>query len=1013
MPTCSACGEANPEHARFCLACGTPLAAAELPREARKTVTIVFTDVVSSTALGERVDPESMRRVMARYFDAMRIAVERHGGTVEKFIGDAVMAVFGIPTVHEDDGLRAVRAATEMREALESLNAELERDFGIRIENRTGVNTGEVVVGEGQTLLTGDAVNVAARLEQTAEPGEILVGQTTYQLVEGAIEAEQIGPVELKGKRDPVPAYRLRRVLVGAEPYARRLDAPMVGRRNELTQLRTAYERTVEERAAYLFTVLGSAGMGKSRLVQEFVKGLGEEATVLSGRCLPYGEGITYWPLVEMVSGHAIEAELLAAVERETKESSEIAWQIRKLLERVAAERALVVVLDDLQWGEPTLFDLVEHVADLSREAPILLLCVARPELLEARPAWGGGKMNATSILLEPLSAAETDELIEGLLAESSLAAETRERIAAAAEGNPLFVEQMLAMADEDEGELSVPPTIHALLSSRLDRLQTRERAVIDRAAVVGHEFWRAAVTEMTPEELRRSVPGHLAMLVRKELIRPSLSAALDDDAYRFRHLLIRDAAYDGIPKELRAELHERFADWLQELAEGRHGELEEILAYHLEQAYRYRTELGRRDEHTEALAHAAGRRLATAGSRALARGDMHAAAGLLERAVALLPAAAGESVEAQVALGEALQAGGELDRAIALFAQAIPRAVELGDARLARRAELGRIWNEGHLGESLVETQRRITELLPAYERDQDDTGLALAHFRLGTVTMWSGDPRGAIEVLERGLDHAHRAGDARTAADLSGGILINSFWGPTPVSDGLRRSHDALPDLPPSRGRGIMLVSSGSLLLLASRDDEARERMTEGFALLEDLGEAVDRASTTMGPAYAWLVRREPNLVVEILRPAVATLEKLEEEAFRSTVAGLLAHALVLDGEDDEAAWFAEQSERLGAPDDYATQTAWRQARALLVANRGDHDEAALLIGQAWKVLEGMEQRLNEVLLALDEADTHEAAGRVDQARDALETVIRLAEQKEIPATVRFARQRLAVLG
>jgi class 3 adenylate cyclase len=530
MLVCPGCGRENPDDAKFCNGCGAALVPAAPAREVRKTVTVLFSDVTGSTSLGERLDPEAVRRVMARWFEAARGVLERHGGTVEKFVGDAVMAVFGIPVLHEDDALRAVRAAADLRDELDRLNAGLERDHGVQIEVRTGVNTGEVVAGEGQTLATGDAVNVAARLEQAAAPGEILLGARTLSLVRAAVEAEPVEPLALKGKAEPVPAFRLKSVRRDAPGFARRLDAPMVGRDGELAQLAQAYRRAIEERAPYLFTVLGTAGIGKSRLTYEFLAGVRAEATILRGRCLPYGDGITYWPLSEMLqeaAHHELRARLLELLAGEPDAeliagrlagtlgaagpgatSEETAWAARKLFERLARERPLVIVFDDLHWGEPTLLDLVDHLIDWSRGAPILVLCLARPELLEVRPGWGGGKLNATSILLEPLSEEQAVELIEGLLGENPLDAVVRARIADAAEGNPLFVEQMLAMLREDgaDVELAVPPTIQALLAARLDRLGREERAVIGRASVEGKVFHRSAVAELAPDELRGAV---------------------------------------------------------------------------------------------------------------------------------------------------------------------------------------------------------------------------------------------------------------------------------------------------------------------------------------------------------------------------------------------------------------------------------------------------------------------------------------------------------------------------
>src|SRR5579884_3093810 len=449
MVVCARCGAESPEGFRFCGACGAALAEAPAPRQARKVVTALFCDVTGSTALGEDLDPEVLRGVLNRYFAEMRSIIERHGGTVEKFIGDAVMAVFGIPTVHEDDALRAVRAAGEIRERLPAIAQEV----GVELRFRTGVNTGPVLVGEGENLAVGDAVNVAARLEQAAEPGEIVLGEETLALARDAVEVGEVRQLELKGKSEPVAGYPLLAVVGEA---SRRFATPMVGRRNELAHLRVVYDQAVQDRSCRLFTVLGSAGVGKSRLIAEFLAGL--EARVVRGRCLSYGEGITYWPVVEILKqvgtlpdGDA--ARPLRSLLEETDEpasAEEIAWGFRKLLEQEAETQPLVVVLDDLHWAEEKLLDLVEHISDLSRGAPLLLLCMARPELLERRPSWGGGKWNASTVLLEPLDAAETERLLSEL---GGVPEELGSRIIRVAEGNPLFLEEMLALLRHNPGE--------------------------------------------------------------------------------------------------------------------------------------------------------------------------------------------------------------------------------------------------------------------------------------------------------------------------------------------------------------------------------------------------------------------------------------------------------------------------------------------------------------------------------------------------------------------------------
>ena len=401
----------------------------------RKTVTVLFCDVTGSTALGERQDPERLRRVMTRYFEVAQEILERHQGKVEKFIGDAVMAVFGVPVLHEDDALRALRAASDLKAALRDLNVDLERTHGVRIEVRTGVNSGEVIAGDptrDNSFVSGDVVVVAERLQRSAAPGEILIGEETYRLARDAINAEPLEPLTVKGKRDRVMAYRLLEVVPGAPALARRFDSPMVGRTRELALLESAFSRACREESCHLFTVLGPAGVGKSRLVAEALAAIGDRGRVLSGSCLPYGEGITFWPVLEIVKQlteiddgdspaearakiEAVlagepDAELVAARVAQLIGLAETGvaveegfWGVRHLFEAIAREHPLVIVFDDLNWAEPTLLDLVEHIADWSRDASILLVAMARPDLLDARPAWGGGKHNATAIFLEPL----------------------------------------------------------------------------------------------------------------------------------------------------------------------------------------------------------------------------------------------------------------------------------------------------------------------------------------------------------------------------------------------------------------------------------------------------------------------------------------------------------------------------------------------------------------------------------------------------------------------------------
>ena len=544
---CASCGRHNDADASFCSGCGAQLVADPMDAETRKVVTVVFTDVAGSTALGERLDAESLRRVMWRYFDAMQPILERHGGTVEKFIGDAIVAVFGVPTVHEDDALRAVRAAGEMREALELVNESLAAEYDVRIATRTGVNTGEVIVGEtasDQKLATGDAVNVAARLEQAAQAGDVLLGESTYDLVRDAVVAEPAPAVEAKGKSRPLAAWRLVELKPDVPAFTRPVRTPFVGRRRELDELHEAYDAVVRESLCRLVTIVGPPGIGKSRLARE-VLGSFREAQAVVGRCVAYGDGVTYLPLGEIVRQIAgaepepVLTRILSEVERgsaatrlimgalgmndEPGSPEETAWAFRRLFEALAASRPLVVVVDDIHWADETLLDLLEYLVGFSSGAPILLLCLARPDVFDVRPSWGTPRTGTTLVSLSALSDDESEGLIDELWGDDDVTPALRDRIVDVAAGNPLFVEQMLAMlADDPEAaEEAVPPTLQALLAARIDRLEPDERVVLQRGSVEGRLFHRGAVAELLAPRSADGLGGILLTLARKELRSP------------------------------------------------------------------------------------------------------------------------------------------------------------------------------------------------------------------------------------------------------------------------------------------------------------------------------------------------------------------------------------------------------------------------------------------------------------------------------------------------------------
>jgi class 3 adenylate cyclase/tetratricopeptide (TPR) repeat protein len=961
---CASCGEENPDRARFCLSCGRPLAAAEPAREVRKVVTVLFADTVGSTALGESRDPEAVRAQMADWFADARATLERHGGRVEKFVGDAVMAVFGVPQAYEDDALRAVRAASELRSP----------------QLRIGVNTGGVVTGEGETHVTGDAVNVAARLEQAAGPGEILIGAETRRLVRDAVEVERLD-VDAKGKAEPVEAYRLLHLDPTAEALARHLESPLVGRVRELERLRRDFDTVVENQTCHLFTLLGPAGVGKSRLVAEFLAGT--EATVLRGRCLHYGEGITYWPLVEVLVQLGDDPDQLLVL----PSPPEIAFRARRRLEQQAAHGALVVLFDDLHWAEPTFLDLVEHIADLSRDAPIFLLCVARPELLELRPSWGGGKLNATTILLEPLPAGDTETLIANLLGAGEIDEETRQRILAASEGNPLFVEEMLAMLREDAA-VAVPPTIHALLQARLDRLAGDERSVIERGAVEGQVFHRGPMVVLAPGPVGQTIDTHLAMLVRKEMIRPDKPAFPGDDAFRFRHLLIRDAAYESLPKETRADLHERFAVWLDEHAEL--VEQEEIVGYHLEQAVLYRRELGRDDS---VLATRAAERLAHAGRAALDRTDYAAGVKIFERAAALPPPGDPVRLHALLQLGNALGEAGRFDEAIACLAEPLER----GDEAMRMHARLSEAFNTIHLGADFARLGEVADEALPVFERLGDELGIARAHWMYSIVSWTELRAADSTVHMRNALEHAERAGARAFVNEIRAWSLAPLPHGPMPVVE----AEQEVERLASQGSESILFESSrnrvaGRLAVMRGDFDEARQQVEAGRRILAEAGLTVHSVSTALVAAFVEEGAGELEAAERIAREAIGKLEEMDERPYLSTLASVLAHLMLDQHRDDEALEWAHYARERSPAGDLTNFLSADAVEGCVLARRGEVDAGLRLVSEAAERVERTDFWDQRCELHEIHGEVLAHAGQAEEARAAFALAIDVAEQK-----------------
>jgi class 3 adenylate cyclase/tetratricopeptide (TPR) repeat protein len=818
MP-CPSCGEENPERARFCLNCGTPLGEAAAPGgEERKVVSVLFVDLVGFTAASDAADPEDVRARLRPYHAMLKKEIERFGGTVEKFIGDAVMAVFGAPVAHEDDAERGVRAALRITEAIPELN---EQHRGLDLAVRAAVNTGEAVVAlgahpsEGEGIVTGDVVNTASRLQGVAPVGGVVVGENTHRATRDVVDYEALEPVTVKGKSEPLAIWRALAVRSRYGVDVERPHTPFVGREDDLALLEQAYTRTQKESSVQLVTIAGEPGVGKTRLVAEFHQWVDDRPEIVfwrQGRCLPYGDGITFWALGEIVKAQAgilesdtpeqaavrlaeaidlvadekdrdwmksrlgvlvgATADVTAATERA---ESFAAW--RAFLEGVATVRPLILIIEDLHWADQAMLDFLEDLVDWSAEAPLLVVCTARPELYERSPGWGGGKRNSATLTLSPLSGEDTARLIAGLLDQAVLPAETQALVLERAGGNPLYTEEFIRMlidrgilerrgpawAVTAVGDIPVPESVQALIAARLDTLPPDRKAMLQNASVVGKVFWSGTVAAMGGVD-EAAVRDALRELSRKELVRPARRSSVEDQAeYAFWHLLIRDVAYGQIPRAARAAKHRAAAEWIERMAGDRVADQAELLAHHYGDALTLAASAGSYSG-IEDLRSRAVRFLVLAGERARSL-DTSKAAWFLRRAVQLAEDGSLDQARALSELATVCWFLGEIEEGIRAGEEAQRLFETAGDEEGANEAKLtvaSVLWQEGQTERSLKMTR----EIIEAMEHREPSPVLAEALVRASGSEMLAGNPRLALELGRRALPLTRQFGLADSEA-------------------------------------------------------------------------------------------------------------------------------------------------------------------------------------------------------------------------------------------------------
>jgi DNA-binding SARP family transcriptional activator len=979
----------------------------------RRIVTVLRADVVQASDAGG-LDPEVLGTVQRRALGVVHRAVERHGGIIDRADEDGVTALFGLTVTREDDTLRAIRAATELRGGPSSPDAEDEVAF------RIGVATGEVVTGprgSQGSAITGMPPQVAAQLAARAAPSEVLLASETERLVRGTTTTERVAFES--GADAPVSSAVRLLALNEGEAIARRMTTPFVGREAEMQALLAAFERVVTDGTPGLATVMGAPGVGKSRLVAEALARISMRARILRSRCLSYGDGITYWPVRELISAGAgigqgeLRSDAVAKLETivagldrtdlvrrrvasvvgladEDAPAEEIQWAVRRFFEALAAERPLVLLVDDLQWAEPALVGLLEHVLDLGH-GPLLLVTIARPELEEVHGDWLAHSSHAL-IHLDALSESDAETLLDHLAPELP-PGPLRSRILAAAEGNPLFVEQFVAYVSDEThaqrrrlddrtwADLPIPTTIGILLAARLDRLPDLERRMLERAAVVGRTFWAGALAELLPDDERGDLQRRLARLARRDLIRPDRSVFPDDEAYRFRHLLIRDAAYTSLPKSDRAELHERFAGWLERRSEANPGQYNLILGYHLEQAYRYHLELGDQSADTRLLAERALAILGPAGQAAWERGDPNAAASLLRRAADLsLPGP--RRIGLLLDLRNALRTAGEREAADAADAEVVALLAEYPDKELEIRRRMMDAWS------AVDGTIEEARDAYAFYEQAGDRLGMIRALDFAGSIQYLHGKFTAAMDAFDQATALALEIGRRACAAELVADAAFGLDDGLVPVPEALERCWRYLDLAGDNRlCHASILCVIGVLEAMNGADDCWRRHFDEAKAIMDDLGMPLGSSSYAMWLGDAELAAGEPSRTVELLRSSCSTLDRLvgvgeppspsRWSGLLSSMAPLTAQTLLAVGRLEEVEWYAFRGREVADPGDLDAQFRWRIAISGLRSRQGRHDEAVALAREAVALLVGSESIVSLTQANLGLASALRAAG------------------------------------